>query len=147
MDYKNGKIYRIDCLSTGEVYIGSTCQPTLAKRLAHHKYHYNQWKKDGKGFMNSFPIIERDNYQITMIELYPCNSRDELHSREGYYIRNTECLNKLIAGQTTYEQQHKWYEKNKERLLEERKTNYIENKEQINAKRREKYKQKKTEKL
>jgi hypothetical protein len=173
MDYQNGKIYRIDCLSTGEVYIGSTCQPTVAKRLTQHVSGFKTWKNTGKKYISSYPIIERANYNITMIELYPCNSKDELKSREGYFIRSMVCVNKQIAGRTKQD----YYEDNKEHILEHKKDYYVANKDQIieknkkyceanyeqileynrdyyeankdiiNAKRRERYKQKKTEKL
>ena len=33
-DYSKGKIYKIVCNVTGLVYVGSTCEPTLARRLA-----------------------------------------------------------------------------------------------------------------
>ena len=68
MNYQNGKIYRIDCLTTGKIYIGSTCQPTAAKRLAKHVSGFKTWKKTVKGFVTSYPIIERDNCNISIIE-------------------------------------------------------------------------------
>ena len=127
MDFQNGKVYRIDCLTTGEVYIGSTCQPTMAKRLANHVSTFKQWKRTGKGFITLYPIIERDNYKITMIELYPCNTKDELSAREGFYIRSMNCVNKQIAGRT----QKDYYESNKEHLLEQMKIYNEANKERV----------------
>ena len=44
-DYKLGKIYKIECQITGEVYVGSTCEPTLARRLANHVGGFNSWEK------------------------------------------------------------------------------------------------------
>ena len=42
-----------------------------------------------------------------LIENYPCNSRDELHSREGQIIRQytseLECVNSYIAGRSKIE--------------------------------------------
>lgn len=133
MNYQNGKIYRIDCLTTNEVYIGSTCQPTVAKRLAHHVSTFKQWKRTGKGFITSYPIIERDNYKITMIESYPCNSKDELSSREGFYIRSINCVNKHIAGRS----QKQWFEEHKEVLIERGKEYREANKEQISERKKE----------
>ena len=145
MDYQQGKVYRIDCLTTGEVYIGSTCQPTVAKRLADHKSAFKQWKRTDKGFVTSFPIIERDNYKITLIELVQCNSKDELRAREGFYIRTLDCVNKNIAGRPVaeyraeYRATHKeekamlgkeWYEANKEQIIEHQKQYYEANKEE-----------------
>jgi hypothetical protein len=98
MNYQNGKIYRIDCLTTGEVYIGSTCETTILKRLAGHLSAYNRYKFSKKNFVMSFQIIERNNYKISLIEHYPCNSKEELLLREGYYIRSIKCINKCIPG-------------------------------------------------
>jgi hypothetical protein len=125
MNYKNGKIYRIDCLTTGEVYIGSTCQPTLAKRLAQHVSECKRWKSGKKVFVSSYPIIERDNYKISLVELIQCNSRDELIAREGFYIRTLDCVNKRIAGRTNKEynddtkgKRNENYNNNKDKILQ-----------------------------
>ena len=40
IDYSKGKIYKIVCNNTGLIYIGSTCEPTLARRLAKHVGNY-----------------------------------------------------------------------------------------------------------
>ena len=45
-------------------------------------------------------ILANNNYDIQLIELYPCNSKDELHSREGYWQKEIKCLNRCIAGRT-----------------------------------------------
>ena len=39
-DYQLGKIYRIVCNTTGLTYYGSTCEPTLARRLSGHVVNY-----------------------------------------------------------------------------------------------------------
>ncbi len=44
-DYKLGKIYKIVCNITGKVYYGSTCEPTLARRLAKHAGNYKRWSQ------------------------------------------------------------------------------------------------------
>jgi len=141
MNYQNGKIYRIDCLTTNEVYIGSTCQPTVAKRLAKHICDYKYWKKGKGNFVSSYPIIERENYKISLIELFPCNSKDELSAREGHFIRTINCVNKYIAGQTRkeYLETHKdkikeYLEENREKILEQTKEYREKNREKIREK-------------
>ena len=42
-DYQLGKIYKIECNVTGKVYIGSTCEPILARRLAGHIKSYKRY--------------------------------------------------------------------------------------------------------
>ena len=86
VNYTFGKVYKIVCNETGEIYIGSTTQPTLAMRLATHKQQSNTCK--------SRQIIERGDYSIILIENYPCNNRDELHGRERFYIDTICCINK-----------------------------------------------------
>jgi hypothetical protein len=135
MDYANGKIYRIDCLNTNEVYIGSTCQPTLAKRLAQHVAQIKYWKEKKTNFKTSFSIIERGNYKISLIELFPCNTKDELSAQEGFYIRNIKCVNKCITGRT----QKEWSIDNKDKISNAKKEYYEINKEQIKERTKEYY--------
>ena len=87
-DYQNGKIYVIICNKTGERYFGSTTQP-LCKRLAGHISQRNC----GYG-SRSKSIILRGDYDMVLLEDYPCNSLSELMKRECYYIRNNECINR-----------------------------------------------------
>jgi len=112
-NYQHGKIYQIVCLTTGQKYIGSTTQATLALRLAGHVRDYRRWKKGKFDNVSSFTILEGGNYQIELLETCPCNSKDELNAREGHYIRTLECVNKNIAGRTRKETQKAWYESHK----------------------------------
>jgi predicted GIY-YIG superfamily endonuclease len=47
-DYSRGKIYKIVCNITNKIYIGSTCEPTLARRLAWHVQDFKKWKNGKK---------------------------------------------------------------------------------------------------
>ena len=95
-DFSRGKIYQIISPSTGLIYVGSTTQPTLAHRLAQHKRDYYQYWRDRSGKKCSSYIVLREwDYRIELLELYPCNSQDELYAREGYYQRTLSCVNKL----------------------------------------------------
>ena len=107
--YQRGKIYEIRCNITGEVYYGSTTEPTVARRLSTHVSNYKRWKKGTHNFVSSFPIIERGDFNIYLVELHPCGSKDELNRREGWFHLNCECVNKNVAGQTRaeYEASHK----------------------------------------
>ena len=70
VNYQKGKIYRIVCNITGEQYIGSTCVG-LSQRLAKHNSDFNGWKKGSGKIVSSYPILERGDYQIVLIEAYP----------------------------------------------------------------------------
>ena len=104
VNYQDGKIYKIVCDDKDLVYVGSTCEPTLARRLAKHKSSYRDWLKDSsKPYYTSFKILERNNVDIVLVESCPCNSKDELHKRERHYIESIKCVNKLVPGRTDKE--------------------------------------------
>ena len=101
VDYKLAKIYKIVCNVTGLVYVGSTCEPALARRLAVHKSDYKRYLNGKYPYVTSFKVLENNNYTILLIESLPnCTSRDELHKREGYYIKRLTNVNKRAAGNT-----------------------------------------------
>jgi hypothetical protein len=81
-DYSKGKIYKLT--GAGKIYIGSTTQ-LLSKRYWAHK---NQTYKTVQ------EIIADPNNQITLIELFPCSSKEELLARERYHIEQNKCINK-----------------------------------------------------
>ena len=127
VNYQLGKIYRIVCNTTGLTYYGSTCEKNLSSRLSHHKNDYNHYLNGIKNFITSFEILKNNNYEIILVESYPCNSKDELHARERFYVENNECVNKCIPNRTRKE----YYEANKEHLQEYNKEYREQNKEQL----------------
>jgi len=62
VNYQLGKIYKIVDNTNENVYIGSTCEPTLARRLAKHVGNYQSYLNGKSGFMTSFNIIQNGNY-------------------------------------------------------------------------------------
>ena len=85
-----------------------------------HRNNYRSWKNGKTDKINSFDLYEKygvENCKIYLVELYPCETKEELFAREGYYIKNNKCVNKNVAGRTRKEHQ----EDNKEILLEQRK--------------------------
>ena len=123
VNYQQGKIYKIVCNTTGLVYIGSTAEPTLARRLAKHSSNFKGYQNGKDSFMTSFKVLENNNFEIILLESYPCTSKDELHAREKYFIENNECVNKYVPTRTPEE----YKEKYREKLLEKRKENYRQN--------------------
>jgi hypothetical protein len=147
-NYQLGKIYQIVCLTTGQKYISSTKQKTLAERLAGHVRDLKKWKNGKYHFVSSFTILEQGNYQIELIEAYPCNSKDGLNAREGYYIRTLDCVNKRIEGRTKKEyhetfrvelaeKKKEWYETHKTEIAEYKKEYYQQNKTELVEKSKE----------
>ena len=99
--YQKGKIYRIVCNTTDKCYIGSTCENTLARRLTKHIVNYKRWREQkDTNYISSYEIFENNNYDIILMENYPCNNKDELHVRERWFIENTNCVNKVVPIKT-----------------------------------------------
>jgi hypothetical protein len=166
-DYQLSKVYQIVCLTTGQKYVGTTTQPTLSLRLSGHVTKYKCWKKGTYHFITSFAVLEQDNYQIELLEIFPCYSKDELNAREGHYIRTVDCVNKKIEGRTVKEwrednpeyhiqyqeanktaiaaQRKKYREINKTEIADVNKAYHETNKDSINQRRREKRQSKKNE--
>ena len=88
MGYENGKIYKLWSNEGNDIYIGSTIN-TLTKRL---NQHINQHKN--KHTSSSLLYDKYENVQIELIENFSCKDKNELTAREGYHIRNTNCVNK-----------------------------------------------------
>lgn len=121
-NYQNSKIYKIT--SGNLIYIGSTTAPTLAHRLAEHVSVFKQWKKGNHNNVTSFQLIETGQYEIILIELFPCGSKDELHARERFHIENTICVNKFIPNRTQKEWDKEYRETHKELIKEKRSIKY-----------------------
>ena len=168
--YQKGKIYKLIDRENNNQYIGSTIR-SLNERLDNHRYKYRLFLKNKHHYVSSFDILKGGNYKIKLIENYPCNNKKELLRREGYYIRQLECVNRDIAGRTRKEyindnrekirlydkkkrqspsykeKKRKWdrkyREKNKDKLREKKKKYRENNKDKIREKSKKYYEQNK----
>jgi hypothetical protein len=143
MDYSNGKIYKIVCNITGKCYIGSTCCPKLSQRLSQHRQDFKAFLNGKRSYVTSYDILERGNYEITLLESFPCNNKEELLKREREYIETLECVNKLIPIRDIEEKKtlqrintKEYCEENKPKILENKKNYRIENKDNLADKRK-----------
>ena len=118
-DYSKGKIYKIECNITGEVYYGSTTQHYLSNRIGGHK--------NDKHCISRL-IIERGNYNYKVLEYCPCDNKIELETRERWWIKNNVCINKVMPHRT----QKEYYEDNKDKILEQAKQYRESNKDKRN---------------
>lgn len=134
-DYQKAKIYKIWSPSKNLFYYGSTTQ-TLAQRLAKHLSNYKYYTKDNTktSYMTSFLILECEDYKIELIEDYPCNNKEQLHKKEGEYIKNNECVNMVVAGRGNKEYYQDNIDKIKEKKINTSKIYYENNKEEIKQK-------------
>jgi hypothetical protein len=152
IDYSKAKIYKLTTIHDPElVYYGSTVNP-LYKRKMDHKYAF----KYKKVMCSSYKLFELgiDDVEITLVESIICNSKEELHKKERFYIENNNCVNKNIPTRTDieYREQNKdilclkkkeYYEQNKDKIKESTKIYREQNKDIINLKQKEYYEQNK----
>ena len=85
--YNNGKIYKIWNISNDEVYVGSTCNP-LHKRMSYHRSVVNHPKYEHRNLYKMMDEVGIQNFNIELIEDFPCNNKDQLRRREGHFIRD-----------------------------------------------------------
>ena len=140
MNYQNAKIYKIVSDSSDLVYYGSTCSP-LSRRMSGHRATYKHWLQgpDKANFTTSYRLLELGDAQIFLVELFSCNTGEELRARERYYIENNECVNRRIPGRSKSEYKKIYDENNKEAIIAQTKEYRQINREQINAKKKENF--------
>ena len=83
--------------------------------MTRHRANFRMHKKDSKYSCSSSILFDKyglDNCKIELIEIYPCENKEELRKREGYWIRHEDCVNKNIPDRSKQE----WTEQNKERI-------------------------------
>jgi hypothetical protein len=123
-------IYEIVCNLTGERYIGSTLNP-VDKRIKEHI-----WDRNKKKVCASQIIINRNNYNYSILEKTDIISRKELTNLEQKWIDKLPNINKNNAYLTDDDKKNYkkiWYENNKEKILNKSKTYYENNKDRIKA--------------
>jgi len=138
VNYGNGKIYKVICSETGRVYVGSTTV-TLSRRMTNHR-----------ALSNTAMTKDFIDGKIFLIEDYPCERKEQLLSRERFFIESMDCVNKIIPTRTKKEyrqekheqivtQNKEYYKKNKELILIKCKDYREKNKETIMEKNKEKF--------
>ena len=105
--YAHGKIYKVVDNAYALCYYGSTVE-VLSRRMAGHRMHYKLFGEGKRNRISVFDIFDAhgvDQCKIELVEEFPCESKEQLHKREGFYIQNNECVNKHVAGRSVAE----WY--------------------------------------
>jgi len=128
-NYQNGKVYKIVCNETNQIYIGSTVE-NLSNRMSGHRSDYKRYQAGKGNYITSFEILKYPSAKILLVRYAACNSKEELHAIEGAFIKNNECVNKVIPGRTQAE-----YQQDTADQIKERKNRYYQdNAEQIKEK-------------
>ena len=117
-DYSRGKIYKIIDNTSNLIYVGSTCEPTLAMRLAKHVADYKRWKQCKSGFVASYEIIENGDYTIALLEDFPCENNDQLRAKEQEWKDKIKSNNKNnpYSGLTKRDYQEHYRVENKQQI-------------------------------
>jgi hypothetical protein len=110
------------------VYIGSTIQP-LSKRMGGHRTKFKSYCVRSCNYVSSFDVLEIGDAYIELVEYCSCGTKAELERREGEVQRDTNCVNKHIAGRTPSE----YRTENKDKLKAWRAKHYAENKDKLKA--------------
>ena len=145
--YQKGKIYKIVDVGYNKCYIGSTCEE-LSQRMARHRNQYKNYLKETQKFISSFYLFKEfgvENCKVELVEVFPCENSMELRSREGHFIRTTECVNKYIAGRTVMEYEEENKEWRRECGKQSKKKQYKERPEHFKEKARKYYENHKEE--
>ena len=98
-NFQNGKIYKIWNLFDDDIYVGSTVQ-SLCRRMALHRSDIRRNVSRCPAIYNKMLEFGSDNFFIELIEEHPCDNIEQLHKREGHYIRLIGTLNRKISGRT-----------------------------------------------
>lgn len=130
--YSRAKIYRI-VGGSGKTYYGSTCV-SLSRRLSKHKAVYKQWLEGKTHYISSFEILAEEEYDIVLVEEFPCDNKEQLHMRERYWIESNDCVNIVVPGRTDKE----YYETHKDKVAKRQKQYRDLNKDKV-AKRVKQY--------
>ena len=132
-DYSLTKIYKIVSNQTDDIYIGSTCQKYLSKRMGTHKQDYKNYVEGNKRYVSSCEILKYDDAKIVLIQAYPeCKNKEEQIKYEQDHIDKMNCINKNRAYVSK--------EQVREYMKEYNKEYYKNNVEKINNYRNEKIK-------
>jgi len=154
MGYEAGKIYRLQC-SDGKYYFGSTIRP-LAARLSSHKH--SSKNTDTNNAYKHINTIGWDNVMITLVELFPCETKQQLLQRESWFIDEHKndplCLNTrnpVKDNTPEAKEQHKekckeYYQQHRNEMLQKRRNYQVENREKRTVYNSE-YRQQHSEKL
>ena len=105
-NYANTKIYKvINLQDESKIYVGSTCN-RLSQRMSLHR----QQAKDQTDKLHAdMREIGFEQFKIILIELFPCNSKDEKTAREQHWIDLLHSYYNTNRAYRTDEQKKQYY--------------------------------------
>ena len=141
-DYKNSKIFILEPKTQHpeeDIFYSSTTQP-IFKRLSQFKKDNLKKNTSYKWLFDKYGI---DNIKIVLIKSFSCNNKEELEAEEAKYIRENDCINKMINlnKQKTKEDKQEIKEEDKHEIKEIKKEDKQEIKEKVKEEVKEKVKE------
>ena len=124
-DYDNGKIYQLVFGDRPERYIGSTTQE-LHQRLSGHRSTSASLK-----VKKLVDAVGRMNVRIILIEDYPCSNKNELLSREQYWIDKLKPTLNINPAYTEYDIIDEKIKQQREKEIKQRQQEKEQEKERI----------------
>jgi len=124
VNYNETIIYKLCCRNTEikDIYVGHTCNFNRRKH-EHKKCCNNLNRRDYTIKVYKF-IRDNgnwDNWDMVMIEQYPCQNKLEAEKRERHWIETlNSTLNQVIPSRTKKEYKKKYHEENIEKIKENR---------------------------
>ena len=143
--YSRGKIYLIRNKNNDNlIYVGSTIEEYLSKRLQKHKYQKN---------CSLYCFINNpennttwDDWYIELYEDYPCDNRLQLCKRENEIIRERATINKIgFRTEEMRKEKEKEYRETHKEEIKERTKLYVENNREKVLKKKAEYNEKNKE--
>ena len=132
VNYQLGKIYKIIHLDTNECYIGSTCEPTFAQRLAKHVANHKAYTKGTGGYCTSYIIITITtlfSLKITHATTEMNSTREKVISRRPWLLLTRSKIRELLMKLANKNIRKNTVKKNKDCLKEYDKQYHLHNKE------------------
>ena len=90
-NFQNGKIFQLFEGHSGQFLYGATCINQLSTLLATYRYR-NRKGQLKKTYVSE--ILNCGKAKIKLVEMFPCDSNDELQARLEMYIQEYDCINK-----------------------------------------------------
>eukprot|EP00952_Eustigmatos_sp_NYUAD-ZCMA_P011914 48108-Eustigmatos_ZCMA.PRE.1 len=81
------------------------------------------WQNGQTHYVTSYTVMENGDFDIILLEEYSCNTKEQLHARERYWIESMECVNIKIPTRSKAE----WIVTNADDIREKRKAYYEAN--------------------
>lgn len=135
LNLRSGKIYKLECQTSGKIYIGRTTVSVEAAIKSNISLFKKYTADPTSRVLSVFELFSHNNYNVTILEDRPELANDEasLKKLQRFYLEQyKDAVNKLVPTRTKTEwdvdnydhnlQTHrKYYDNNRETILQRRK--------------------------